>query len=137
MRLGSVDKIYIAVDSRAGVPPGIGLAGVVYFDGHYVVPLLEVGGDVIVERDVAVGAFADKAAVDIYFATVVDPFEVDIVDGKGIADGKVLAIPAQTAGEEPGAGVETRGRKFFDTPVVGEGQTAPWNLGQGKRPIPC
>ncbi len=73
-----VHQPHITVDPRTGIPAGIGLLRIVHPDGDHIglVPV-QVRGQIILERDVAVGTEAQQMAVDPYFAVAIHPIEID------------------------------------------------------------
>ena len=71
------DEADVAVDAGAGVPAGGGLLGVVDADGDDVFAGVEVGGEVVVEADVAVGAVAEEFAVAVDVGVGHDAVEGD------------------------------------------------------------
>ena len=130
------DEADLAVDAGAGVPAGGGLLRVVDADGDDVFAGVEVGGEVVVEADVAVGAVAEEFAVAVDVGVGHDAVEGDEgAAGWGRASARVegLAVPADAGGEEA-SGAATGG-VFFDGagdgPVVGEGDGLPGGVVEG------
>ena len=141
----------VAIDAAARVPARVGLLGVVHAHGQRILlAITKIGGHVVAERDVPVGAFAQTRAVDEDLGVHIDPVEVDeelpsLVFG---IDLKRLAIPSDAARQ--GASARARGvilaKIALDGPVVREVQLAPraivearlggfGNFAQVERPI--
>ena len=70
-------KPYVAVDAAATVPTGIGLIRVVYSDCHYVLALVDIRGDIVLETAIAVRAKTDFVAVNIDRGVHVNAVELE------------------------------------------------------------
>jgi hypothetical protein len=66
---------YMAVDATTRVPTGVGLVGVVNSDGYYVLTLVYIGGDIVLETAIAIRAKAYLMAVNEYRRIHVDSVE--------------------------------------------------------------
>ena len=125
---GGADYIYVAVYARAGIPARVGVAAVFELHGQHIVAVLEVRRHIVHEGYVAVGAFAEQVAVEVNFAAVICAFKVDIVLVGTFWLGKVLAVPAYSAGQIA-CGTGKRGRRrCLDAPVVGQVESAPFGV---------
>ena len=116
---------HIAVDARPRVPARVGVAAVVHPYGKHIVAFLQVGRQVVEERDVAVRAFAQQVAVEVHLAAVVDAFEVDVVAGCLVCHTEVLPVPGDAAGQVAGAACQVGGEVSLDRPVVWQGELPP------------
>ena len=123
--LGSRHDPDVAVDARTGIPPRIGITAVIHPHGQHIVARLQVGGHVVEERNVAIGAAAEQMSVQIDLTAVVNPFEIDVVACGGVRHGKVLAVPGDPAGQVTRAAGQRRRQRRLDRPVVRQRQTAP------------
>jgi len=63
------------------------------------------GGDVIIKRDITIGAFAQVVSVDPYFAVLVDAVEVEVelLALLGRRECKGFAVPADAGRQVAGA----------------------------------
>ncbi len=130
------DEAGVAVDACAAVPAAGGLPGGVGADGENVgAGAGEVIGEVIAERDVAIGSCAEEGVVHVDFRVGHDGVEFD-VDAFAFGlrgEGEGFAVPGD-AGGEVCAGA-SGGRVFvegaFNGPVVGEVEFSPVGVFDG------
>jgi hypothetical protein len=65
----------MAVDATTRVPTGVGLVGVVNSDGYYVLTLVYIGGDIVLETAIAIRAKAYLLSIDIHGGVHVNTIE--------------------------------------------------------------
>jgi hypothetical protein len=68
----------VTINARPGIPPGIGLKGVVCPDGNDIFPGPEIRGQGIYEADISIGTFAEGMAIDPNFTVHVYAVETDM-----------------------------------------------------------
>ena len=137
------DEADVAVDAAAGVPTRVGLLCVVASHGDDIVLALgvEVGGDFVRERAVAVGPCPDRVAVHEDRAVHEDAVELnrhDLALGDAFRSLEMLAVPAYAArkGASAGAGRIIRREFAFDGPVVRQVELPPAAVIEtGRRPV--
>ena len=129
MCLGGTDKFHVAVNAGTGVPTAVLLSRVVHTHGNDILARFEVRRDVVVERRITVGTYAEIMSVDEYFRIHVNPFEIEGGFGtSGVRyEIECLAVPADAGGIIPSVVTGRIGlfRTAFNAPVMGQVQRAP------------
>ena len=85
---------------------------------QHVVAFAEIGCHVVHERRIAVGTLAQQMTVEIHLAAVVHALEVYVVSVGTVGNGKMLAIPTDTARQIACAAGEVGRGRLLHTPVV-------------------
>src|SRR5262245_13418367 len=118
-------QMRVPIDAAAGIPARSWLFGVVAADGENVfltVAEIQMISHVVAETDVAVGALAERVAIDPDFAVGHDAVELD-ADALGLVLGgkrEMFAIPTDAPGQIS-TGAAGRGiliKRSFDAPIV-------------------
>ena len=121
---------HVAVDAAPGVPARVGLLGIVHPHGQHVFGSpLQVGRQVVAERDVSVGARAQRMAVDVDGAVHVHAIKVYVEAFAlvRLVHGKGFAVPAHASGQRASASARRIVfRKIaLDGPIVRQVQLPP------------
>ena len=121
---------HVAVDAASGVPARVGLLGIVHPHGQHVFGSpLQVGRQVVAERDVSVGARAQRMAVDVDGAVHVHAIKVYVEAFAlvRLVHGKGFAVPAHASGQRASASARRIVfRKIaLDGPIVRQVQLPP------------
>ena len=121
---------YITVDAATGIPARIGLFGIVHTNRQHILHSpLDIGSQVITERDVPVGTCPQFMAIDINGGVHIGTIEIYAIAFAliGLIGSKSLAIPAYTTRQC----TSTRSRRIvftefsFNGPIVGQVQFPP------------
>ena len=145
VRLRCFNIPHIAIDARARVPTAIGITAMIDTHREDVVACLEVGRHVVEERREARGTIAEQVAVEIDRGAVVDGFEVDEGEVRGVrkvrrvrgvkrgcqsgivgSEDEMLAVPGDATGIVARTTGEGGRSLSFDRPVVGQVEMPPF-----------
>ena len=118
------EQIYVPVDAAAGVPAGIGHAGVFDLHADLVVPGVQPGRQIHIEGRVAVGLAPGQLLVDIDHRAAVDALQLEDMPARKL---RLLQVQELTVGIVPPAAVAGvslvrahRIRRAFDHGVMGQ-----------------
>ena len=118
----------MTVDTTATIPARVRLVAVIHPHGHYVLALLHVRRDVILETRIAIRTEADLLAVHIDRRVHIDAVELQeifLVDNR--RQREMLPVPPDSTRQGTTAGTTgvTHVEVALDGPVVGHIETAP------------
>ena len=106
VRLRCFNIPHIAIDARARVPAAIGITAMIDTHREDVVACLEVGCHIVEERREARGTIAEQVAVEIDRGAVVDGFEVDEGEVRGVRKVRRVAPVGRVRGKRRVRGVK-------------------------------
>jgi len=122
------DEPYVAVDSRAGIPAGVGRFGMVDAHGEGIgLSCPYQGSDVMKCGDITIGTHSQGSAVDKNLAVAVNAFEVQeefhlLISGRNF---DFFAVPGNSARQVSGGAGQGGAVRPFDAPVVRKVQCLP------------
>ena len=128
---------HMTIDAAARIPTTVGLVAIIDTNGQDVLSRpVEIGGEVVLEGGVAIGARAQGVAVDIDRGVHIDAVEgdEDAIVGRACGQAEMLSVPTYAAGKRAATGATgvANMEVAFDSPVVGQGETAPTTVVIGR-----